>query len=161
MHRSIIFLAIFLSPVSLFADWSLNKAIDEIPNIALQGMIFGEQFDLDSAEYNGMALVLNSEQRINGLAKTQLAIFIRDISDNDRVWNVSLNNEPFLPAIHVMYRKDGLNRIRNRVFSVDYQMRLEIEELTTTTISGKLHISLPDYQHSYIEGHFVASRTDG
>ncbi len=136
-------------------DWAIEKPMNTILDKPLTGKIFGRDFVLGSAEINNNALTFKSHGHKEGWPESQLIIFVGTKADK-KEWIVTPDADGHPPHVHMKFAKTGKNLPGTLMFTGEYSMKLVFTEVTSTQVKGKLHISLPDYQKSYLVGSFTA-----
>ena len=139
--------------------WNIDEPLDSIPMDGVSGMLWGQPFALSKATFNDAALVLWSTPTAPSRTyDSYIAIFV-DVVNGAGQWNLSPDTKERLPGVHVHYRKDEGSDVRILMLNYDYYMNLVIDDASAEQVSGKIHLSLPDYKHSYLVGSFTANRT--
>ncbi len=60
------------------------------------------------------------------------------------------------PHIHMKYKQKAQNAPKTEIFMKDYTMRLEFGKREKGVLPGKIFLSLPDKNQSFVNGAFLA-----
>lgn len=142
---------------SAFAElgWSIKKPAEKIPNTPMAGQIFGKKFELGSASLNGHALTITSKAKLDGWAESELIIFVNRESGK-KEWTITPDSENDVPHVHMKFAKPGKTFPGTLMYMGEYSMKLVFTEVSEKMVKGNIHISLPDYQKSFLVGSFTA-----
>lgn len=138
-------------------EWSIEAPLEDIPDQQVSGVIFGREFKLGQATYNGAALEFDSEDANGLLPHAQVMVFI-DLSTDQSEWYVTPATDNFPPHVHMRFNGNDPSNQGVMMFTGEYSMRLEIIEISRESITGRIHLSLPDYKFSFLVGSFNAQQ---
>lgn len=133
--------------------WSINQPAAIIPDQPLRGELFGEPFALNSAEINTVVLKLASAGTPQ--PEQEVTIWVgRDRLENELV--ITPQSKDNVPKIWTRYLKPGDKALQRMDYSGGYSLRITPISRTGAEIKVRIHLSLPDYQHSFLVGTFTA-----
>ena len=73
-----------------------------------------------------------------------------------RTFNITKGQGFGSPHIHMKWKQKGQNAPKTEIFMKDYTMRLEFGKAEKGALPGKISLSLPDKDQSYVNGTFFA-----
>lgn len=135
--------------------WSIEKPCMKIPDKPLSGSIFGRAFEPGEITINKCALSIKSRKKLGNWPESELIIFC-GTEEKVQEWTVTPDSEGMLPHVHMKFGKKGKTFPGTLMFTGEYSMRLEFTSMSETVVTGRLHISLPDYKKSHLIGSFTA-----
>lgn len=135
--------------------WSIERPVEAIPDQPLAGSIFGHQLAEPTVQVDDAGLTVRSGSTVAGWPAGEILIFV-DVRGDQREWVVTPMSEGMLPHVHMKFGKEGADFPGTLMFTGEYSMRLHLDEIDDATVSGAIHLSLPDYRHSHLIGRFTA-----
>jgi hypothetical protein len=152
-----IILSLYLSTSVIAGGWSIDKPVVTIPDTPLEGRIFGKKFVLGKVDINDVAMTIQSKGKTGLWPDSELIIFVgkKEILKQKK-WIITPASQGNLPHIHMKFARPGKDFPGTFMYVEEYSMKLEFTKISKTQIKGKLHLSLPDYKHSYLIGSFTA-----
>ncbi len=134
------------------SSWSITKPVDSIPDKPLHGKLYGRDFVADSTTWNNVSLTFKSGNESMPDAEVMIWSGIKKLTDEVVVTPEATS------AVHIWtkYKRPGDTSMRSMQYSHGYSMRITPVTIGGTEIKAKIHLSFPDYQHSYLVGTFTA-----
>ena len=140
--------------------FEMDPAKHVIPDAPATGRLRGQPFTPDRVELQGNQLTLR--QGKDFFADLQITMFLDDKrakSGDGFKLTVSPSQKwtDGIPSLHVSAR-EGKGLPDTKFVNDDYAMTLELGKAEKGKMPGKIYLSLPDSQRSYLAGTFVAER---
>lgn len=145
-----------VAPPADDALWTLLPGTNALPGSTVAGRIHGQDFIAERASFNNGALIL----RAGSKGSVEFGAFIN--FSGAQAESLSGQTLKVLPnaekAARVQLRwKDDTGETFRKDFTNGYALRLEFAPLANGKLAGKLHLSLPDAEKSYLIGAFNAT----
>jgi DNA-directed RNA polymerase subunit RPC12/RpoP len=143
-----------VAPHANDADWMLNLAGAEIPDVPVQGRIHGEDFITEQAILQNGTLTLREGQ--TGPVSLAFQVHFGGVQP-EALAGQSLNiatNAPMAARV-ILNWQDG-DHSAKEIFQGGYAMRLNFAEVSGNHISGKIYFCAPDDLKSFVMGTFNA-----
>ncbi len=163
MKPLLLFSLALLATITARGEWNIVKPSTELDQ-PLQGEIWGKAFTLKEATWNDHALTLDSVGTANGWSESQVIIFLNDTSPgsteapHEWVFYPSMDGfDVSFPHIHMKFAKPGQQFPGTMMYMGEYTLRLVLVKKTDKLAQFEIHLSLPDYQKSYLMGQFEAN----
>lgn len=139
------------------AVWNLYLNTAEIPKSSAKGMVTGEQFHPEIARLDRNVLALR--QGTTTLEKEMLIYLpIRPGEDlSGKKWNVEKGALTGVPRVAKRWVKNPKFAPVVKYFSTGYAMMLEFGQSRDGQVPGKIYLSLPDTEQSFVAGTFSMS----
>lgn len=144
------------------AEWTMDIESAQFSSGRPNGMLGGTNFVVDTARIDraGYAQVLTLRQGQGTAATGEIYIYL-SISPSEvitnRTWTITKEmHGKGVPQIIKRWKTNPRYALSQKSFSSGYAMKLEIGAPTDGAIPGKIILSLPDQEKSYIEGEFQA-----
>jgi hypothetical protein len=144
------------------ATWTMDIESAEIPNGRANGMLSGTNFVVNTARIDraGYAQVLALRQGEGTAANAEIFVYL-SISPSEvitnRTWTITKEMKgKGVPQIIKRWKTNPRYALSQKSFMTGYAMKLEIGSPTNGTIPGKIILSLPDTEKSYVAGDFKA-----
>ncbi|MGJ8642427.1 MAG: hypothetical protein ACSHX9_03390 [Luteolibacter sp.] len=144
----------FLAP-NLSAEWDIENPKAEVPE-QLEGNIFGADFELGTAEWDKLAIIIRSKKMAGYRSESELFIFVKQDDERDEWIITPAEPGEKVPHVHMKFAKEGQNHPGILMFMSEYCMRLKLIEKTEQKATFQIHISFPDYKKSHLIGSFEA-----
>lgn len=158
MKKRLLLSLCFLFPSVLLAEWNIEKPSQNIPK-TLTGNIFGKEFTLGQAEWNQHALTLRSQDKMGVWPESELLIFLKQ-EENKNEWLITPDQSDFNdPHIHMKFGKKGSQFPGTLMFTSEYSLYLKLLKKDAKKALFQIHLSLPDYEKSFLLGSFTAKIT--
>ncbi len=142
------------------AKWSIEKPFKDIPKEPIQGMVMGNIFELGTASFSESGLKFESQEKYGDFWHTA-TITIMGIQQAGYWELVPSKVSLGTPWVHTDYFIKGANGPQyspmSLTFQGDYSMKLIIEK-EGESHKGSIHLSLPDYRHSFLVGEFTINQ---
>jgi hypothetical protein len=155
------FVAVFLAAVLVAppdpaeSKWSIDKHAEWISDNPVTGSLWGKSLKLESAVISKTGLRLSSAPGEDSpWPERQLFIFL----NKDELTKELLvaPEDDHAPHVHLSFTRPGKKFSRTLILMDEYRLRLVVLNRTETEMKMQIHISLPDYQKSYLFGTFTA-----
>jgi hypothetical protein len=145
------------------AEWKMDIESAEIPGGRANGMLSGTNFVAEVARIDraGYAQVLTLRHVEGSAVLGEIFIYLT-ITPNEtvtnRTWTITQDMKgKGVPQIIKRWKPNPRYALTQKSFSTGYAMKLEIGAPTDEgTIPGKVMLSLPDAEKSYVAGEFQA-----
>lgn len=144
------------------AEWTMDVDSAQFPSGRANGMLASTNFVVDTARIDraGYSQVLTLRQGEGAAATGEIFIYL-SISPNEvvtnRTWNITKDMQgKGVPQIIKRWKTNPRYALSQKTFSTGYAMKLEIGSPTDGAIPGKIILSLPDTEKSYVAGEFQA-----
>lgn len=139
------------------AVWNLYLDTAEYPKSPARGMVAGEQFHPQMARLDQTVLAIR--QGTNMLEKEILVYLpIRPGEDlSGKKWNVEKGAKTGVPRVAKRWVNNPKFAPVVKYFSTGYAMMLEFGQSKDGLIPGKIYLSLPDTEQSFVAGTFSVS----
>lgn len=144
------------------AAWTMEIDSAQFSNGRANGMLSGTNFVVDTARIDrvGYAQVLTLRQGQGTAATAEIYIYL-SISPSEvvtnRTWTITKDMQgKGVPQIIKRWKTNPRYALSQKTFSTGYAMKLEIGAPTDGAIPGKIILSLPDTEKSFIAGEFQA-----
>jgi len=129
------------SPLSL----DVTKVV--FPNHPIDGKLRGKDFNLKTTWFRNGDLRLRSEDGM------QVDIFRLGATVENRTYEIQPSNDgKTIPRVRVTWTEDGV--VQSATFAKGYGLNLQFGPAVNRTMSGKIHLSLPDDSRSCVAGTF-------
>lgn len=145
------------------AEWNMELDSAEIPSGRANGMLSGTNFVVTTARLGraGYAQVLTLRQAEGAAVQAEMFIYLTIIPGEtvtNRTWTVTKDMKgKGVPQIIKRWKTNPRYALTQKSFNTGYAMKLEVGAPTDEgTIPGKLILSLPDAEKSYVAGEFQA-----
>ena len=136
--------------------WSIDAPVENIPDSSLRGEVFGRAFDESVATFDDQSITIQSEEKVDGWPASKVMIFAGK-KDRAKEIVVTPNSEGLLPHVHMNTAIEGRGFPGTLMYTEMYSMRLVAKE-AGDSLECAIHLSLPDYKHTYLVGKFTAKR---
>lgn len=134
-------------------DWSIREPAGSIPDEPVRGELYGKPFVLASAEISSVTTRLASAG--TPWPDREVTIWVgRDRLENELV--ITPDSKDRVPQIWTSFVEPGDKTPRRMNYSNGYSLRITPISRTGSEIRAKIHLSLPDHQHSFLIGTFPA-----
>jgi hypothetical protein len=140
------------------AVWTLEVDKAKIPEGKANGSISGTNFIVEGAVCTPLVLTL-----YEGAAASpdrQILVYINlkaGESPTGRVWTVSQDKRGNdVPKVRKLWKTNPKYAAQSKSFAYGYAMKLELGQVTSNTIPGKIFLALPDPEQSVVAGQFNA-----
>jgi hypothetical protein len=140
------------------AVWTLDVARAKIPEGKANGTISGTNFLVEGAVCTPVVLTL-----YEGAAASpdrQILVYINlkaGESLTGHVWTVSQDKRGNdVPKVRKLWKTNPKYAPLSKSYSYGYAMKLELGQMTSNTIPGKIFLALPDPEQSVVAGQFNA-----
>jgi hypothetical protein len=143
------------------AGWNLDLSVADFPDRDASGKIHSVNFTVEAALFSGSSVVL---QQTNGSSRImQLASLLKPgESFANLSLNIATNDTNRIPKITLAWRDAGAAKAGNQIFTNGYAMKLEFGSISNGVLPGRIYLSLPDPEQSYVGGNFeIALRAAG
>ena len=142
------------------AVWTLDVDKANIPEGKANGTLGGTNFMVETAVC--VPQLLRLYQGLAASPDRELQIFLHlNPSDSlsGRSWTIKPQDlaGKAVPQIVKRWKTNPLSAPRSTTFSSGYAMRLELGDVETNTITGKIFLALPDPEQSVVAGLFKAA----
>ena len=144
--------------VSLFWTLDLTNAI--FPDQIAAGEIHGKDFVCREAVLQNGLLMLRSERGWQAMVSANIFISTNAFSTNaaqilgGRSFGVGTNYAGFAPSVTLSWQEGDMRVLE--MFTNNFAMKLEFENLSSNRLPGKIYLCLPDAMKSYVAGSFTA-----
>ena len=141
------------------SGWSNNLANVLIPSKAITGKLHGQAFSFDRAEIKDGILTIR--QGKDFFIDRGVVIFL--FTDKwelpfGKTFRIDKNSPGFgNPHIHMKWKQQGKSIPGTKIYTQDYVMLLQFGQEQNKQILGKIYISFPDNEKSYLAGTFRAN----
>lgn len=147
-------------------EWKMDIESAEIPSGRANGMLGGTNFLADTARIDrvGYAQVLTLRQGTGAAVQGEIFIYL-SMTPNEAVTNRTWTITPDMagkgvPQIIKRWKPNPRYGLTQKSYSTGYAMKLELGEPTEEGIvPGKVMLSLPDTEKSFVVGQFRAEHT--
>jgi len=140
------------------AVWTLDVERAKIPEGKANGTISGTNFIVETATWTPP--VLRLYQGVAASPDRELQIFLRlnpGESVTGRTWTVAQDlRGKSVPQVVKRWKTNPRYAPQSKPFSYGYAMKLELGEMETNLITGKIFLALPDPEQSVVAGVFKA-----
>lgn len=159
MKYVFVLMCLFCS-ANTMAKWSIEKPFKDIPKQAIKGMVMGNIFELGTASFSEAGLKFESKEKYGDFWQTA-TITIMGIQQAG-YWEIVPSKVSLdTPWVHTNYFIKGADGPQyaplSLTFQGDYSMVLIIEK-EGESHNGSIHLSLPDYRHSFLIGEFTITQ---
>lgn len=139
------------------AVWNLYLDTAEYPKSPAKGILTGEQFHPQIARIDQNVLALR--QGTNSLEREMLVYLpIRAGEDlSGKKWNVEKGAKSGVPRVAKRWVNNPKFAPVVKFYSTGYAMMLEFGKATDGVVPGKIYLSLPDTEQSFVAGTFSVS----
>ena len=139
------------------AFWNLALASTSFPNYHAKGSIMGSEFTVDTARIDGT--VLSLIQGTGPVPDREFIIYLHllpgDTLDSQK-FVVGPEDKTGVPQLLKRWRPDPAHGLLSKSFPNGYAMKLEFGNIQTGKLPGKIYLSAPDDEHSFVAGTFEA-----
>jgi DNA-directed RNA polymerase subunit RPC12/RpoP len=141
------------------AVWTLDVDQAKIPEGKANGTLAGTNFMVETAIC--VPQLLRLSQGAAGAPDHEIQIFLR-LSTSDSLsghsWTVKTNDPAGkdVPQVVVRWKPNPRSATQTKSYSSRYAMKLELGDLQTNQITGKIFLALPDPDQSVVAGVFKA-----
>lgn len=143
--------------------WSLDLDSETIPEGKANGMITGTNFVVDTAVLVkvGVTHILTLREGTNALADRELFVTL-PLNAGEQMaghtWNITKDMKgKGVPQVIKRWKTNPRYAASKKAFPTGYAMKLEFGQATNGIIPGKISVSLPDPESSYVVGSFKAA----
>jgi hypothetical protein len=140
--------------------WQENVTKAEIPEGPAKGMAHGKAFKVERATISDFG-ILSIRMGKEFFADAEFLIFTF-VHDKEKIEGKSFKIEPGedfgTPHIHFRYMVGDEKTPETEIFMNKYSMVLEFGKAGKDGIPGKIYLSLPDKEKSFVAGTFTAER---
>ncbi len=144
------------------AEWTMDIDSAQLPTGRANGMLSGTNFVVDTSRIDraGYAQVLTLRQGEGTAANAEMFVYL-SISPGEvvtnRTWTITKDMKgKGVPQIIKRWKTNPRYALSQKSFNTGYAMKLEIGAPTDGAIPGKITLSLPDTEKSYVAGEFHA-----
>jgi hypothetical protein len=142
--------------------WSLDLDPTTIPEGRASGMISGTNFVVDNATLVkvGPVRVLVLSEGTNGVPERQIILALTGLSGAEATNSWSIYKEmkgKEVPVVTKQWKTNPRFAPTAKKFNTGYAMELQLSEPTNSIVSGKIALSLPDKEQSFVMGQFKAA----
>ena len=145
-------------PVSPPAVWTLDLGARTLPNYKAKGSIAAAEFVVDAARVDNRS-VLSLIQGTGPIPDREFIIYLL-LQPGDSLegqkFNVTPEEKTGVPPVLKRWRTDPNHGLLSRNFPNGYGMRLEFGLTNSGKLPGKIYLSVPDDEHSFVAGTFEA-----
>ena len=160
VYVSLVAFLIFFSFSDLKAEeksmWNMDIDENLIPNKPASGLIHGNNFAYEKAIIKKDVLTLRQGKEFFPDLGLMIFLFSKDEPLEGKKYIIKQEGEGTVPHIHMKWKPQGKKLPKTIIFSRDYAMYLEFGHKEDGKIPGKIYLSLPDYQKSFVIGTFEA-----
>ncbi len=139
------------------AVWNLDLSTNNFPDYAAKGAIASSEYLVDGARIDGS--VLSLIQGSGGPPEREFIIYL-SLHQGETLEGLSVTVAPEqktgVPRILQRWKADGKPALQSKSYAFGYAMKLELGKLNNNTIPGKIYLSVPDDDHSFLAGTFSA-----
>ena len=140
------------------AVWTLDVDKAKIPEGKANGSISGTNFIVDAATCTPQLLTLY--QGAAASPERQILIYLHlnaGESPTGHVWTVSQDKRgKDVPQVVKRWKTNPKYAAQTKSFGYGYAMKLELGQVTSNAIAGKIFLALPDTEQSVVAGEFKA-----
>ena len=134
-----------------------NRQKEKQPAGAASGKIRGVNFKVEEAGIANGILTLRQGSDFFPDYAILIFLFLKEGEKVDsRTFNITKGQGFGSPHIHMKWKQKDQNTPKTEIFMKDYTMRLEFGKRENETLPGKISLSLPDKDQSYVNGTFFA-----
>jgi hypothetical protein len=136
------------------AGWNMDLSAADFPDRPASGKIHSVNFTVEAALFSGTSVVL---EQTNGSSRVmQLSSLLKPgESIANKSFNIATNDTNRVPKITLAWRDAGAPKAGNEIFTNGYAMKLEFGALADGVLPGKIYLSLPDPEQSFVGGNFA------
>jgi hypothetical protein len=140
------------------AVWTLDVDQAKIPEGKANGSISGTNFIVETAICTPQVLRLYQGAAISPEREIQVWLRLNaGESPTGHTWTVSQDlKSQGVPQVVKRWKTNPKYAAQSKVYSSGYAMRLELGQVTSNMISGKIFLALPDPEQSVVAGVFAA-----
>jgi tetratricopeptide (TPR) repeat protein len=121
------------------------------------GKIHGQAFNVEQAGMANGILTLRQGSDFFPDYAVLIFLFLKEGEQADgRTFRITKSQGFGSPHIHMKYRQKDQNTPKTEIFMKGYTMRLEFGKRENGTLPGKIFLSLPDKDQSFVNGAFTA-----
>lgn len=121
------------------------------------GRIHGNDFNVEEAGIANGILTLRQGKDFFPDNAVLVFLFLKEGEQADgRTFHITKNQGFGSPHIHMKYKQNDQNTPKTEIFMKDYTMRLEFGKRENGVLPGKIFLSLPDKDQSFVNGTFLA-----
>jgi len=139
------------------AFWSLDLATNSFPAYIAKGTIKGTEFLVDGARIDGT--VLSLIQGSGGPPQREFIIYLSlrpgEVLDGLSV-EVVPDQKTGVPRVLQRWGVDGKPGLQQKLYTSGYAMKLQLGALNNGQLPGKIYLSVPDDEQSFVAGTFSA-----
>lgn len=133
--------------------WNLDAAPTAAPDVPLSGAVYGVDMANATVSFDGKILKIESAGKTGGWPAAKLTIFLQG-DGQTREYVVDQGMSGSIPHIHMNVVVPGRRLPGTLMYTGMYCMRLDIDDMTDGVLSGRIALSLPDWQKSVVFGRF-------
>jgi len=140
--------------------WTLDLTNAAVPDQIAGGEIHGRDFVCREAVLQNGLLMLRSERGWQAAISANIFISTNAFSTNaaqilsGRSFKVGTNYAGFAPSVTLSWQEGDMRVIE--MFTNNFVMKLDFENLSSNRLPGKIYLCLPDAMKSYVAGSFNA-----
>ena len=121
------------------------------------GKIHGVDFDVEQAAIANGILTLRQGSDFFPDYAVLVFLFLKEGETAEgRTFNITKEQGFGSPHIHMKWKQKGQNTPKTEIFMKDYTMRLQFGKREDNVLPGKISLSLPDKEQSFVSGSFFA-----
>jgi hypothetical protein len=136
------------------AGWNLDLSAADFPDRPASGKIHAVNFTVEAVLLSGSSVVF---EQTNGSSRVlQLSSLLKPgESYTNRSFNIATNDTNRVPKITLAWKDPGAPKAGNQIFTNGYAMKLEFGSVADGVLPGRIYLSLPDPEQSYVGGNFA------
>jgi len=152
--------AISAVPHAASPFWTLDLTNTFFPDRTVAGEIHGKDFVCREVVLQNGLLMLRSERGWRAMVSANIFISTNAFSTNaaqilsGRSFEVGTNYAGFAPSVTLSWQEGDMRVIE--MFTNNFAMKLDFENLSSNQLPGKIYLCLPDAMKSYVAGSFTA-----
>ncbi len=141
--------------VPTLAQWQRDLSQVEIPVAAATGQIEGASFRVDEAVLEKGTLFLRQAGDDGWQREVSIALFINEDEELEkRTFKVDFGDRFGVPTIHLASAARGDLSGGGEEFLGRYSMLLQFASMKDDLLTGRIYLSLPDNDRSWVSGYF-------
>jgi hypothetical protein len=133
--------------------WKMDLSAAEFPDHPASGKLHTVNFTADTASFQAGTLAL-----LQGGA-TSRSFFVSSLlkageSITNRTFNITPADTNRVPRVSLVWKDVGAAKTTSQIFTNGYAMKLEFGQVADGKLPGKIYLSVPDPEQSYVGGTF-------